>query len=220
MRSLTFRFRAKELDRGRRHHTELHYSASFRSGALPLCNICVTKSKAWLRSPSGIRRGRVHSPIYWGKAEIVVQPVLCPGGVGESFPVQIRHSQSDSVDNARVAMSKRGWTGGVLQSGAGICPKAPSLKLESRHGVSSNRSISHLTLRASLLNAWGPPQTHARCYTRPTNAYSTQFENHCPLAARHTAWYDFVRIDSAVRMAPPWLAARQIASGKWQTSSS
>jgi len=43
---------------------------------------------------------------------------------------------------------------------------------------------------------------HMRRYTRLTNAHSKKFENHCHMVALYTVWYNFVRINSAVKMSP------------------
>jgi IS1 family transposase len=43
---------------------------------------------------------------------------------------------------------------------------------------------------------------HMRRFTRLTNAHSKKFENHCHMVALYTVWYNFARINSAVRMAP------------------
>jgi IS1 family transposase len=43
---------------------------------------------------------------------------------------------------------------------------------------------------------------HMRRFTRLTNAFSKKFENHCHMVALYTVWYNFARINSAVRMAP------------------
>jgi hypothetical protein len=47
---------------------------------------------------------------------------------------------------------------------------------------------------------------HMRRYTRLTNAHSKKFENHCHMVALYTVWYNFVRINQAVKM-PPAMAA-------------
>ena len=47
---------------------------------------------------------------------------------------------------------------------------------------------------------------HMRRYTRLTNAHSKKLENHCHMVALYTVWYNFVRINSAVRMAPAMAA--------------
>ena len=47
---------------------------------------------------------------------------------------------------------------------------------------------------------------HMRRYTRLTNAHSKKFENHCHMVALYTVWYNFARINSAVRMAPAMAA--------------
>jgi IS1 family transposase len=47
---------------------------------------------------------------------------------------------------------------------------------------------------------------HMRRYTRLTNAHSKKFENHCHMVALYTLWYNFARINSAVRMSPAMAA--------------
>jgi IS1 family transposase len=48
---------------------------------------------------------------------------------------------------------------------------------------------------------------HMRRYTRLTNAHSKKFENHCHMVAIYTVWYNFVRINSAVKMSPAMAAS-------------
>lgn len=47
---------------------------------------------------------------------------------------------------------------------------------------------------------------HMRRFTRLTNAHSKKFENHCHMVALYTCWYNFVRINQAVKMAPAMAA--------------
>jgi IS1 family transposase len=47
---------------------------------------------------------------------------------------------------------------------------------------------------------------HMRRYTRLTNAHSKKLENHCHMVALYTVWYNFVRVNSAVRVAPAMAA--------------
>ena len=47
---------------------------------------------------------------------------------------------------------------------------------------------------------------HMRRFTRLTNAHSKKFKNHCHMVALYTVWYNFARINSAVRMAPAMAA--------------
>jgi hypothetical protein len=55
---------------------------------------------------------------------------------------------------------------------------------------------------------------HMRRYTRLTNAHSKKFENHCHMVALYTVWYNFVRINSAVKMSPAMAAGISPACGK------
>lgn len=54
---------------------------------------------------------------------------------------------------------------------------------------------------------------HMRRFTRLTNAHSKKFENHCHMIALYTVWYNFARINSAVRMAPAMAAG--LSSRLW-----
>jgi IS1 family transposase len=47
---------------------------------------------------------------------------------------------------------------------------------------------------------------HMRRFARLTNAHSKKFENHCHMVALYTVWYNFARINSAVKMAPAMAA--------------
>lgn len=47
---------------------------------------------------------------------------------------------------------------------------------------------------------------HMRRYTRLTNGHSKKLENHCHMVALYTVWYNFARINSAIRVAPAMAA--------------
>jgi hypothetical protein len=47
---------------------------------------------------------------------------------------------------------------------------------------------------------------HMRRFTRLTNAHSKKFENHCHMVALYTVWYNFARINSAIRTSPAMAA--------------
>jgi len=47
---------------------------------------------------------------------------------------------------------------------------------------------------------------HMRRFTRLTNAHSKKFENHCHMVALYTVWYNFARMNKAVRMSPAMAA--------------
>ncbi len=57
---------------------------------------------------------------------------------------------------------------------------------------------------------------HMRRFTRLTKAHSKKFENHCHMVALYTVWYNFARINSAVRMAPAMAAG--ISDRLWDMS--
>lgn len=47
---------------------------------------------------------------------------------------------------------------------------------------------------------------HMRRFTRLTAAHSKKLANHCHMVALYTVWYNFARINSAVKMAPAMAA--------------
>src|ERR1039457_4693134 len=47
---------------------------------------------------------------------------------------------------------------------------------------------------------------HMRRFTRLTNAHSKKFANHCAAQAMYFMYYNFVRINSAVKMSPAMAA--------------
>ena len=55
---------------------------------------------------------------------------------------------------------------------------------------------------------------HMRRFTRLTNAHSKKLENHCASLALYFVYYNFVRINSAVRMAPAMAAG--ISDRLWE----
>ena len=57
---------------------------------------------------------------------------------------------------------------------------------------------------------------HMRRFTRLTNAHSKKFENHCHMVALYTVWYNYARINSAVKMAPAMAAG--ISDTLWDMS--
>jgi IS1 family transposase len=57
---------------------------------------------------------------------------------------------------------------------------------------------------------------HMRRFTRLTNGHSKKFENHCHMVALYTVWYNYARINSAVKMAPAMAAG--VSSRLWEMS--
>jgi IS1 family transposase len=47
---------------------------------------------------------------------------------------------------------------------------------------------------------------HMRRFTRLTNGHSKKLENHCHMIALYTVWYNFVRVNSAIRCSPAMAA--------------
>ena len=50
-------------------------------------------------------------------------------------------------------------------------------------------------------------------HTRLTNAHSKKFENHRHMVALYTVWYNFVRTNKAVKMAPAMVAGVSQSGG-------
>ena len=81
-------------------------------------------------------------------------------------------------------------------------PKCVGTRQERFEGKPDPKHISTSYVERSNLSM----RMHMRRYTRLTNAHSKKFENHCHMVALYTVWYNFARINSAVRMAPAMAA--------------
>lgn len=55
-----------------------------------------------------------------------------------------------------------------------------------------------------------------RRYTRLANAHSKKFENRCHMVALYAVWYNFARINGAVKMSPAMAA--NLTQRLWSTS--
>ena len=53
-----------------------------------------------------------------------------------------------------------------------------------------------------------------RRFTRLTAAHSKKLENHVHMVALYTVWYNFARINSAVKMAPAMAAG--LSKTRWE----
>jgi len=76
---------------------------------------------------------------------------------------------------------------------------------KAKHVSTSHVERSNLSMRM-----------HMRRFTRLTNAHSKKFQNHCHMISVYTVWYNFVRINSAVKMAPAMACG--ISSRLWEMS--
>ncbi len=81
-------------------------------------------------------------------------------------------------------------------------PKCVGARKERFEGNPDPKHISTFYVERSNLSM----RMHMRRFTRLTNAHSKKFENHCHMVALYTVWYNFARINSAVRMAPAMAA--------------
>lgn len=76
-------------------------------------------------------------------------------------------------------------------------------------GKPDERHVSTSYVERTNLSMW----MHMRRFTRLTNAHSKKFENHCHMVALYTTWYNFARINSAVKMSPAMAAG--VAKTLW-----
>lgn len=77
-------------------------------------------------------------------------------------------------------------------------------------GQPEKRDVSTSHVERSNLSL----RMHNRRFTRLTNAYSKKFENHCHMISLYTVWYNYCRINSAVKMAPAMAAG--ISTRLWE----
>ncbi|HEX3973315.1 MAG TPA: IS1 family transposase [Stellaceae bacterium] len=76
---------------------------------------------------------------------------------------------------------------------------------DKKHVSTSHVERSNLSMRM-----------HMRRFTRLTNGHSKKFEHHCHMVALYTVWYNFARINSAVKVAPAMAAG--VSSKLWEMS--
>jgi hypothetical protein len=55
---------------------------------------------------------------------------------------------------------------------------------------------------------------HMRRFTRLTNGHSKKFEHHCHMVTLYTLWYNYARMNSAVKIAPAMAAGVSSRSRK------
>jgi IS1 family transposase/DNA-binding CsgD family transcriptional regulator len=88
-------------------------------------------------------------------------------------------------------------------------PPCTGIHKEAVCGAPVPQSVSTSHVERSNLSF----RMHMRRFTRLTNAHSKKFENHCHMIALYAVWYNFARINSAVRMAPAMAAG--LSSRLW-----
>jgi len=81
-------------------------------------------------------------------------------------------------------------------------PKCVGARKERFKGNPDPKHVSTSHVERSNLSF----RMHMRRFTRLTNAHSKKFENHCHMVALYTVWYNYVRINSAVKVAPAMAA--------------
>jgi IS1 family transposase len=74
-----------------------------------------------------------------------------------------------------------------------------------RHRVEGNPDRRHVSTSYVEKHNQSMRQ-HMRRFTRLTAAHSKKLANHCHMVALYTVWYNFARINSAVKMAPAMAA--------------
>lgn len=89
----------------------------------------------------------------------------------------------------------------------GTCTGAVARKIEGKPDA-QYVSTSHVEKHNQSM------RQHMKRFARLTAAHSKKFANHCHMVALYTVWYNFARINSAVRMAPAMAAG--ISDRLWE----
>ncbi len=105
----------------------------------------------------------------------------------------------DDVDYAQLVKLYGEPRRAEAQYSPAICIGA---KKEPRIGTPSWKHISTSYVERQNLSM----RMHMRRFTRLTNGHSKRFANHCHMVALYTLWYNFVRVNSAVKMSPAMAA--------------
>lgn len=83
---------------------------------------------------------------------------------------------------------------------------SPAVCIGARKDVVTGRPHKDLISTSHVERSNLSFRMHMRRYTRLTNAHSKKFENHCHMVALYTMFYNYVRINQAVDMAPAMAA--------------
>ncbi len=109
---------------------------------------------------------------------------------------------------------------GMLVKLYGEGPKTPEARYSPAKCIGARREVvtGHIDTRdistSHVERSNLSLRMHVRCYTRLTNAHSKKFENHCHMVALYTLWYNFVRINGAVKMSPAMAAG--VSTRLWE----
>ena len=83
-------------------------------------------------------------------------------------------------------------------------------KREPRIGYPKMKDVSTSHVERQNLSM----RMHMRRFTRLTNGHSKKFENHCHMVALYTTFYNFVRLNSSVKMSPAMAAG--VSNRLWE----
>ena len=83
---------------------------------------------------------------------------------------------------------------------------SPAVCLGAHKDVVTDRPHKDLISTSHVERSNASFRMYMRRYTRLTNAHSKTFENHCHMVALHTVWYNFARINGAMKVSPAMAA--------------
>jgi IS1 family transposase len=115
------------------------------------------------------------------------------GAVEDAFGADIDYAMLVKI------YGEAGASGPERKYSPGICTGAIKRKVE---GNPDKRHVSTSYVEKHNQSM----RQHMRRFTRLTAAHSKKLANHCHMVALYTVWYNYARVNSAVRMAPAMAA--------------